>query len=74
MTDVGFDRPWARFMRAISVLDPQDVQMLGVEMDTADDGPTSRRPIDWDASFAEVPRKGVGASEVDGDADTSLAE
>eukprot|EP00959_Pyramimonas_sp_CCMP1952_P440251 9217186-Pyramimonas_sp.AAC.1 len=42
-------------------------------MDAADEGPTSR-PMDWEASFAEVLRKGVGASEVDGVADASLAE
>eukprot|EP00959_Pyramimonas_sp_CCMP1952_P019372 409343-Pyramimonas_sp.AAC.1 len=42
-------------------------------MGTADTGPTAR-PMDWDESFAEVVRKGVGASEVDGDADASLAE
>eukprot|EP00959_Pyramimonas_sp_CCMP1952_P221390 4627942-Pyramimonas_sp.AAC.1 len=56
LTGVGYDRPWARLMPAISVLDPKDVQMLGVEMDTADTGPTSR-PMDWDESFAGIVRK-----------------
>eukprot|EP00959_Pyramimonas_sp_CCMP1952_P165744 3464224-Pyramimonas_sp.AAC.1 len=73
LTNVGYDRPWARLMHAISVLDPEDVQMLGVEMDAADTGPTFC-PMDWDASFAEVVRKGVEASENDGDTDAVLAE
>eukprot|EP00959_Pyramimonas_sp_CCMP1952_P178868 3739319-Pyramimonas_sp.AAC.1 len=59
-------------MHAISVLNPENMQMLGVEMDTTNTCPTSR-PMDWDESFAEVVREGVGASEVDGDIDALLA-
>eukprot|EP00959_Pyramimonas_sp_CCMP1952_P404547 8478560-Pyramimonas_sp.AAC.1 len=70
LTDAGYDRPWARFMHAIATLPPQDVQMLGVEMNAAREGPASR-PMDWDSSFAELTKKGVGASEVDGDTDSS---
>eukprot|EP00959_Pyramimonas_sp_CCMP1952_P253473 5296324-Pyramimonas_sp.AAC.1 len=47
--------------------------MLGVEMDSADTGPTSR-PMDWDDSFAEVVREGGGASEIDGDPGAVLAD
>eukprot|EP00959_Pyramimonas_sp_CCMP1952_P310323 6494634-Pyramimonas_sp.AAC.1 len=60
LTDAGYDRR-------------RDVQMLGVEMDAAREGPTSR-PMDWGKSLAEVVLKGVGASEVDGDTDSSRAE
>eukprot|EP00959_Pyramimonas_sp_CCMP1952_P425997 8922876-Pyramimonas_sp.AAC.1 len=45
--------------------------MLGLEMNAAREGPTSR-PMDWCSSFAEVIDKGAGASEVDGDTDSSL--
>eukprot|EP00959_Pyramimonas_sp_CCMP1952_P438188 9173553-Pyramimonas_sp.AAC.1 len=57
-------------MRVIAMLPPQDGQVLGVEMNAAREGSTSR-PMDWDTSFAEVIDKGVGASEVDGDTDSS---
>eukprot|EP00959_Pyramimonas_sp_CCMP1952_P083705 1750455-Pyramimonas_sp.AAC.1 len=52
------------------MLPRQDAQMLGVDMNAAREGPTNR-PMDWGSSFAEVIKKGVGASEVDGDTDSS---
>eukprot|EP00959_Pyramimonas_sp_CCMP1952_P117559 2457674-Pyramimonas_sp.AAC.1 len=69
LIDAGYDRLWARFMHAVATPPPQDVQMLGVEMNAAREGPTCS-PMDWDLSFAEITKKGAGASEVDGDTDS----
>eukprot|EP00959_Pyramimonas_sp_CCMP1952_P186758 3905325-Pyramimonas_sp.AAC.1 len=70
LIDACCDRPWARFMHAVATLSPREVQMLGVEIYAAHEGPTSR-PMDWGSSFYEITKKGFGASEIDGDADSS---
>eukprot|EP00959_Pyramimonas_sp_CCMP1952_P382362 8012050-Pyramimonas_sp.AAC.1 len=46
----------------MSVLDPKDIQLLGVEMDAAAEGSTFR-PMDWDESIAETALKGIGATD-----------
>eukprot|EP00959_Pyramimonas_sp_CCMP1952_P270278 5649929-Pyramimonas_sp.AAC.1 len=39
-------------------------------MHAAHEGPTSR-PMGWDSSFYQITKKGFGASEIDGDTDSS---
>ncbi|CAK0822682.1 unnamed protein product, partial [Prorocentrum cordatum] len=70
---VGYDRAWSRFLHARSMLDSKDIQILGVEMDAAAEGPTSR-PMDWDDSFAEIALKGVGATDTADDPNAALGD
>eukprot|EP00959_Pyramimonas_sp_CCMP1952_P067502 1409053-Pyramimonas_sp.AAC.1 len=50
LDDAGYDRAWARCIHALAQLPRHAVQVLGVNMTNAEDGPAAE-PAYWDKSF-----------------------